>query len=152
MSAFVVDDKTINSVVNFVFSNNQSYDNKYYYCLHPLRELGYLAKEPGKDARFAAKRLGEEMFTLNCDSIEQRYGEGQAKEFRPLDYKFVQGNMNHPASGVYQTLKNIACWAYQCCEGDVMTDGLYKALETVQGNIALQIVKRTKQYELAEWE
>ncbi len=146
MSAYVVEDETINGFVSFVFRNNLSYSDKYYYCLFPLREAGYLANDPGTDAEFAAKRLAEEMFTLNCDAVEQRYGEGQAKEFRPLDFKFRKNLVDN----VYHALKSVTSWLYQCTEGKAPESALYQAIESVRNKIAWHLIQGTKQYETSQ--
>ncbi len=146
MSAYIVDDKIINGFVTFLFRNNRDYNDKYYYCLFPLREAGYMAGNPGTDAPFAAKRLAEEMFTLNCDAVEQRYGEGQAKEFRPLDFQFRPLLVQN----VYHALKCVSSWLYQCTEGDASESALYQAVASVRNKIAWHLVQGSKMYECAE--
>lgn len=146
MSAFIVEDEIINGFVSFVFRNNQAYGDKYYYALFALRDAGYLAGNPGYDPPLAAKRLAEEMFTLNCDAIEQRYGEGQAKEFRTLDFQYKPQIVE-----VFQVLKNISCWLYQCTEGDAPESALYRAVERVRDKIAWHLVQNMKQYEVCKW-
>lgn len=110
--------------------------------------MGYLPGKPSKITPFSGKKLAENMFTLNCDSVEQRYGEGQAEQFRSLDFKY---NPSKKQMDVFQILKNINCFLYQCSEGDIMQKKLYKVLEKVVGNIALSIVREMPQYEKAKW-
>lgn len=146
MSAFIVEDKTINRIVSWLNMVGMAGGcNDYFWCVQPLIKLGYKL-----DTELGCKRLAEEMFTLNCDSIEQRYGEGQAKEFRPLDfqYQFV-------GSGVcrYQVLKSLRCFLYQCCEGNIPEqNSLYNALDKLSLELSYQIVSRTPQYEAAKWD
>ena len=144
MSAYIVSDKVINNIVSFAFRNDQDYGDKYYYCLFELRELGYLSRKPGQNARFAPKRLGEEMFTLNCDAVEQRYGEGEAEKFRPLNFKCQETSFERQY--VYQVLSDISEWLYQCSEGDATENPLYLALKAIKGNIAWQLISNSKEY------
>lgn len=142
MSAYVVDDKTINSIVGWMYDAVKR-KTDYSWCVRPIQKLGYKL-----DTEFGCKRLAEEMFTLNCDSIEQRYGEGQAQEFRPLDFVF---KLTRPL-GHYQALKSMRCLLYQCCEGDVPEQSdLYNALDRVSLELSYQLVSRSKEYEAVLW-
>jgi hypothetical protein len=146
MSAFIVEDRTINIVVSFFNKVGMAgHTNDYIWAVQPLVDLGYKL-----DTDLGCKRLAEEMFTLNCDSVEQRYGEGQAKEFRPLDfhYQFLGSGLNR-----YQVLKSLRCLLYQCCEGNIPEQNqLYHALEQVSLMICYQIVTRSTEYEAAKWD
>lgn len=148
MSAYVVRDETINIIVTFIFDNNRQYNEKYYYTLNPLRELhpGFITQEPGFDQPDGPGKLGNALFKLNCDSVEGRYGKGQAKEFRPLDYKYKRGGM----CNVYKVLAAMSDWLYQSCEGGCENDPLYQAIDRMQGNIALSLIKDTAEYQAAQ--
>ena len=143
MSAFIVDDETINRIVGWLH-DAVTRKTDYSWCTRSLEKLGYKL-----DSELGCKRLAEELFTLNCDSIEQRYGEGQAKQFRPLNFQFSLGRSpNH-----YQALKSMRCLLYQCCEGDVPEQSdLYNALDRVSLELSYQLVSRTKIYETALWD
>lgn len=145
MSAFIVEDKTINRVVSWCnVVGMAGHVHKYFYCIKPLIELGYKL-----DTELGCKRLAEEMFTLNCEGVEERYGEGQAEEFRPLDfnYHFTGSGIN-----IYQLVKSLRCFLYQCCEGDIPElNSLYHALDKVSMEICYHIVTRSDRYEAAEW-
>ena len=143
MSAFIVDDKTINRVVAWMHDAVKR-QTDFSWCVRTLQKLGYKL-----DTEFGCKRLAEEMFTLNCDSIEQRYGKGQAKEFRPLDFQF---SLVCPP-GHYQALKSMRCLLYQCCEGDVPEQSdLYNALDKVSLELSYQLISRSKAYEAVVWD
>lgn len=143
MSAFIVDDKTINGIVSWL-NDAIKRQTDYSWCAQTLLKLGYKL-----DTEFGCKRIAEEMFTLNCDSIEQRYGEGQAKEFRPLDFQFC---LIRPPNN-YQALKSMRCLLYQCCEGDVPEQSdLYNALDKVSLELSYQLVTRSREYESATWD
>lgn len=145
MSAYVVDDKTINRIVSwFNVVGMAGGVHKYYYCVKPLLDLGYKL-----DTELGCKRLAEEMFTLNCDSVEQRYGEGEAKEFRPLDFQYM-----FTGSGVnmYQLVASLRCFLYQCCEGNIpQSNLLYNVLEKISKDICYYIVTNSDRYQKMKW-
>ena len=144
MSAYVVEDKTINRIVSWLYSVGSNNGSRFYWCIQPLIDLGYKL-----DTQIGCKRLAEEMFTLNCDSIEQRYGEGSAEDFRPLDF-----NYQFTGSGVtqHQLVKSLQCFNYQCCEGNIPEqNALYDALDKVSARICKHIVSSSDAYEKAQW-
>ncbi len=145
MSAFVVEDQIINDVVSFIHQSAIKTGDHYHYDVQCLVKLGYKL-----DSLLGCKRLAEEMFTLNCDSIEQRYGEGQASEFRPLDFIFQPVRCFD--KNIYQVLKSLRCFLYQCCEGSIPEqNALYNALELLSLKISYTIVSNTKEYDTAIW-
>ncbi len=138
MSAYIVEDATINAVVSFL-----AMDRKGDWMRRQIQtETGCdLATTEGKE------ELGKAMFALNCNAVEQRYGEGQAKDFRDLDYTFSL-NINVNKFAAYKSLK---CWLYQCSEGDVPESSLlYAAMNRVKGEMADDIVSSLAQYESAK--
>ncbi len=124
MSAYVVQDECINSIVTWLtFPRHQWERNR-------VEEA--LAKQGTIGATFEEK-LGNAMFELNCNAVEQRYGDGQAKEFRDLDYTW---KANYNASG-YSVYDRLGEYIYQCSEGDVPESSeLFKALHLVYDNLA----------------
>lgn len=141
MSAFMVEDITINRVVSHIYNEVKGgtiLGGEYRRLLkdYPLHsELGYV-------------KLGNDMFKLNIAGVEARYGEGEAAEFRPLDYEF---RYEEPGN-VYQVLKSLECWSYQCAEGDIpQTSRLYKTMNEVENAIAYNIVHESKEYDAANW-
>lgn len=124
MSAFVVEDDVINGVVDFLAS----------ICKRDAQFRDQIMLETGCDPSRDAGResLGEAMFKLNCHAIEQRYGDGSAADFRPLDYSYRP----HQVTPM-QAYKHLGCWSYQCSEGDVPeTSLLYAAMEKIQNQMA----------------
>jgi hypothetical protein len=79
------------------------------------------------------EKLGNAMFELNCNAVDQRYGDNQAKEFRELDYSYSPA---YVGSG-YQAYDRLGEWLYQCAEGDVPeSSALYKAMQRIYDNLA----------------
>jgi hypothetical protein len=138
MSAFIVEDKTINRVVTFLGTD---------------REGDWLRRQVqehlGLDLTTGVGRetLGQLMFSLNCDAVNQRYGENQAQEFRPLDYKY---RMEISCNRI-QAFKSLQCWHYQCSEGDIDQNPLYQTMERIQGALAEIIVTRLDAYDKLAW-
>ncbi len=139
MSAYIVQDKTINRVVSFLAMDRSS-GGEY------LRRI--IQEETGCDllTREGKEALGQAMFDLNCNAVEQRYGKGEAKEFRDLDYTF---SLDISANR-FQAYKSLKCWRYQCSEGDVPEGSLlYATMEKVRGEMADDIVSSLPEYESA---
>ena len=139
MSAFMVQDTTINYVVNWLRRERERLPS----ISHELKELGF---DPSKQGW--AARLGQAMFRLNHKAVIARYGRGKAGKFRPLDYRFAHTE----AVSLMQVLKSLHCWLYQCNEGDVSEGGLYGLFATnVQLYLMETIITRLPEYEEAYW-
>jgi hypothetical protein len=138
MSAFVVEDKTINRVVSFLATDRESD----WLRRRIIKELGLdLETELGRET------LGKLMFSLNVDAVNQRYGENAAQEFRPLNYQYrMEISCNR-----LMAFKALQCWHYQCSEGDIDETPLYQLMERVQGWLAEAIVTRLEAYDKLAW-
>ena len=138
MSAFVVSDLTINRVVSYLH---------YLACSNVLGHT--MLENIGFDLKSEVdcKALAEAMFSLNVHAVDQRYGDGQAQEFRALDFHY---NPIVPPSAI-QALKSLSCWHYQCTEGDTTEHLLYRSMDEIQNILALHIVYSLKEYDQAEW-
>ena len=142
MSAYMVQDKTINDAIAFLskFTNNDKWIPR------PIEKLGYdLTKREDRE------RLAKDLFVLNVDGVEARYGKGQAKEFRPLDFKFVDRASSANRLNIYQCIKSLRCLMYQCSEGNVPERDLYRAIEEVISALQGHLVNSLPQYDKAEW-
>ena len=138
MSAFIVEDKTINKIVTWLaYSQDASWDRR------QIEKLGYdLSK------RFSVEKLAKDMFALNCRAVDARYGQGEAEKFRELNFQFREEHMETEIS----ILKAINCWHYQCSEGrEIPEHPLYKAMDRLSNGIAQGIVSRLPQYDKAVW-
>lgn len=133
MSAFLVDDKTINGIATSVFDSRNEVQER---MKVELSEVGINTSE----------ELGKAMFDLNVYSLKQRYG--SAEGFREMDYKY---NLI-PDVGRFQLLKSLRCFLYQACEGDTPeTSELYKLIDNFSNSLALNIVNSLPEYERADW-
>jgi hypothetical protein len=139
MSAFIVADKTINHIVNWLRRE------KFLVSAIPYKLKG-LGFDTGKAGW--AERLGYAMFQLNVIAVEARYGSGEAKRFRPLDYRY---EVTHTVPLV-QVLKSLQCWLYQCCEGEAPETALYQLFDhDVRVYLMGKIISQLPEYQRAEW-
>ena len=142
MSAYIVADKTINSIVNWLDSALEET-----YGTITIRQK---LLEQGFDATVAGwvERLRYAMFQLNVVAVDVRYGSGEAKRFRPLDYHY---KLTHNVPFV-QVLKSLQCWLYQCNEGDVPETALYGLFDNeVQLYLMTEIIDALPEYQNAFW-
>ena len=121
MSAFMVEDKTINRVVTWLKREVATSRHFTLDCL--AREYGVDLTSDNWD-----EKLAKAMFQLNCDGVNARYGEGEAEKFRPLNFTYK------PEGDTFrvQVLKSLQCWLYQCNEGEVPQTKLYRFFEEVE--------------------
>ncbi len=141
MSAFIVEDKVINVILGYL--HQKAAPNTW--------EAQQLKKLFGVDCtnREAVKALGDQLFQMNIDAINQRYGPGSAEDFRSLDYKPVI-DMHGPCKKA-RVLKAINCLQYQCSEGNVDELPLFSALSELGNMVARDVAENSKEYSEASW-
>jgi len=135
MSAYIVEDKTINRFLSYL-----SQDSEADWTRRRIQELTAI------NPRIDPGLLGARCFYLNCLSVDARYGEGQAKEFRTLDYHF-----QFELATKMQALKSLWCWLCQCGEGDVPASPLFQILDDYAHRLAYSVVFVMPEYQRAEW-
>ena len=142
MSAFIVDNKTINNIVTWLDSAlEETYGT--IIIRQKLLEQGFDASESDW-----TERLGQAMFQLNVIAVDARYGSGEAKRFRPLAYRY---KLTHSVPLV-QVLKSLQCWLYQCNEGDVPQTALYGLFDNeVRLYLMTEIIDALPEYQEAFW-
>jgi hypothetical protein len=139
MSAFMVEDTTINYVVNWLRRNMEQFSR----IPHKLKELDFDTSVPGW-----AEKLDQAMFQLNIEAVDARYGNGEAAKFRQLDYRFEHTD----AVPFVQVLKSLQCWLYQCNERDVPATALYGLFhDDVQVYLMTEIIDTLPEYRDAYW-
>ena len=139
MSAFMVEDQTINRVVTWL---TREVSTRFPYIDRIARKYDVdLVSEKWDE------KLANAMFQLNCDGVNARYGEGEAEKFRPLNFTY-RPEVYH---SLVQVLKSMQCWHYQCCEGKVPKTKLYQFFEEVENYLALKIVMDLPEYDKAKW-
>ena len=137
MSAYIVEDKTINRIVTFLASDQEAS-----YAKSILKtEFGL---DPN-DEKYHEK-LGAAMFRLNIAAVNTLYGGGEAEKFRPLDYQF-----HYEISDRIQALKALRCFLYQCSEGYIPESKFFKILVGYAAGLAYRIVSDLPAYDRADW-
>lgn len=137
MSAFLVSMSTINQIVAVISSLLRSHHNSR--AADMFAEAGIDTTQPHWE-----EKLAKAMFALNQRALYWRYGD-------PIVERFIYTRL--PVSpNLYQTLKSVECWLYQCTEGDVPKRKLYQFFKTVVRTWLLEIIiYRTPEYHKAEW-
>jgi hypothetical protein len=142
MSAFMVEDRTINDSVAFL----KSLTNTQSWILTPFVGLGYELKNMTD-----RERLAKDLFQLNIYGVNARYGDNQAQEFRPLNFHFKDKVSSAKRFNIIQCIKSLHCLIYQCSEGNVPESCLFKATQSVIQNLESQVVSSMAAYDRAEW-
>lgn len=137
MSAFLVSTRTINQIVAGISLLVKQSEPSW--LSEKFAEVGFDMSQAGWK-----EQLANALFALNAQAVAQRYGEPAATRF---SYTPVEQVLN-----VYQLLKSINCWLYQCTEGDVPQHRLYQFFrEVVVLWLLKYIVYRLPKYETANW-
>lgn len=139
MSAYVVDDKVINTIIGSI----------YFGAMHDQWKAKRLRDRFGFDPTDEehVAQLGRDLFALNCQAVDARYGEGQAEQFRPLDYE-PSPSAPISAASVYKAAKCLLC---QCSEGSVPETALYRTLYEYSRDLAEHVAETTVAYQAAQW-
>lgn len=133
MSAFMVEDRTINEIVTWLRKSDGN-------CWDLLMDGGWDLDASG------AERLARAMFALNVAAVEGRYGKGEAGWFRQLDFAW-HPQQAHPV----QVFKSLECWLYQCAEDVTVGDPLFRLMLEILKRMAMRIVRRSEEYREARW-
>jgi hypothetical protein len=139
MSAFMVEDTTINCVVTWITRA---------IATPPTFYLDQLARKYAIDLVSDGwdEKLAYAMFQLNCDGVNARYGAGEAEKFRPRHFVYKP-----EYTSLVQVFKSLQCWHYQCCEGEVSKTKLYQFFKEVEEYLAVKIVEDLPEYDRAAW-
>lgn len=141
MSAYIVDDDTINKIVSYLFAKASGPDPSIHWKNTKLFKMGY-----DLSSSSSCYELAHKMFDMNVVAVNQRYGEGEAEKFRPLDFKY-----QFVAATQIEVIKALKAWKYQCTEGCVPDLALYQAMTEVHSLLCIDFVEQTEEYEAASW-
>ena len=136
---YIVEEKCLNDIINFL-SYERSYRN---YtngeCTDLLEKLGYCLGYNDD-----CGRLLQDMLNLNHLAVNVCYYPDY--EQYPDHYNFKHSD--NP--GIYQALKSIRCWQYQCMEGEPMERSkLYVTFKTIEDIIMTSVVEQIPEYQEA---
>ena len=149
MSAFIVDNDTINSILAFVEVKANRRTASYDY---PARRfLEATGTDPDADPQ-ALARLGQHLYALNVNAVAQRYpGEPVDQLPGPIAGGYTYECRLTACPSPIQAYKALACLLYQCSEGNVPQKPLYKALRALKAGIAETYIERLPEYDAAPW-
>ena len=135
MSAYLVDKETIDKILTGL---KETYTTGYSYTGQYLEQFA-----GGKlDNDEALTAIGQKMWDLNCQSVNDRYNE----KGRAPRYKYAFAHTHRIA-----TYKALQCLTYQSCEGDNDQTPLYLALTKVEHALAAEIIRNLPQYDACRW-
>ena len=139
MSAYVVDDETIVRIVTYFQTDGSNHPimRGRVYCL--LMDAGYIISDEQE-----ARRLAKDLFDMNVTAVCQRYSDES-----PDNYAFDWVSV--PIPSAVQAVKSLDCYLYQCSEGNVPDQPLYKVVNQICGIICGGIVRASREYDKAEW-
>lgn len=129
MSTYLVPDSTINRIVTFAKSCRDGSDG-------PFEDAGYyLRAEPD-----AAGRLSADLQMMNAHAVSTRYKEPEA--FDPIRYRAE-------FASTIQAYKAARTLLYQCSEGKIPQQPLYRALEQFANTLAHRMISAMPEYQRA---
>jgi hypothetical protein len=131
MSAYIVSNETMNRVVSTIMRTCREFGQR---CTYSLG---------GREFDRVASEIGRDLFALNARAVVERYG-GTA-DMAPFRFHYILPRK--PAA----ELKSLHCLIYQCSEGAVMNDPLYRDLEKLCGRISDEIIANMPDYQAAPW-
>ena len=135
MSAFLVPQTLINSILSHIQFDAVSRDDA-----SPFTEMGY---DLGSAA--GLKALGSDLWALNHQALNERYGDDSEPK------KLFKVHTDTKLVSLPVLYKNICCLRYQCAEGDVPETALFKCLSPFAANVAETYMRKSKEYDDAQW-
>ena len=142
MSSFVVDPQVINRALMLLKMREEGV-----YLRRSMLAAGFPC-----ESREELAALGAAMYALNVQATVWRYdGDDEPPGTYDDEGVLVPYRYALADGGRYSYLKALNCWHYQCLEGDVPKDPLFRAWEEVAHQVAASIVQDLPQYEAARW-
>ncbi len=145
MSAFIVENACLENIVGHL--SRLQHGSMEAYSRRPLEELGY-----NFDDSDSLLKLAKDMMRMNCAGVNSRYGSNEI-DLYVKNVKFKADRFGFPSSrpSPAQVYKSLGCLLYQCSEGDVPEQPLFKALEQVKIAIADDIIRALPEYDSLVW-
>ncbi|NDG72434.1 MAG: hypothetical protein EBY32_14305 [Proteobacteria bacterium] len=151
MSCFIVRETTIGRVVEAASHTPPSRSEPFGKA---FINLGYNLPNP-EDRELLARAL----FDLNVKAFCERYPADEESAYAtrypediPESFDYVPAGVANSRADLIQAHKSASCLSYQCGEGDVPENPLYKALEELCDTLAGYLVITSSEWEVALWE
>ena len=152
MSAYVVDDVTINVILAGIRSCEHPSATGTYTEWHSVRLPVWLRSAPAN----TYEALGHQLRQMNEEAVRYRYPDDAPDAIpgpRGEDGRLPAYTYHTEANGsALRVLKAVNCYLYQCCEGNTPKEGLYKALDKWADRLGRAIVCHSAAYEALPWE
>ena len=151
MSAYVVDTKTIERILDYMAQDAE----RGIPTSHQTGSPPYWTGQPISPRIFTEydlmsadglQELGTDLLDMNKDAVRQRYP-GSEPLPGPIEPQILDYSRNGQLTpDVFEAHKSIACLLYQAAEGDVFERPLYKALQEYQWRIASAYLTSRERY------
>ncbi len=135
MSAYIVQDETINRIVSFL--HDLEFQNE--------SPLMYLRPYWPRMSDEQCVELATKLYNLNASAVGQRYPNSVAEPVEAFPFRYTLKTTD------IQMLKHLDCFLYQCSEGDVPEQDLFQKLDDVRTALARILITSTPEYNAAAW-
>ena len=139
MSAFIVNDKTLNRILSFIdswnFYENGNLKFRFWDLGKPILDVD--------EQEDILERIGLKIKELNAKAVNQRYSEDNGEQ----EFKY-----NFEKCDVFQAYNHLRCLTYQMNEGKIPEMDLYKLLEEIERQFEQEIAGEHPKVKSAEWE
>lgn len=156
MSSFIVSAQCMNRIVTFL--DVKSSRNTIHQSTYRALLAKYLLLPASEDYAYVdTQKLVNTLFDLNIKAVQERYGDSNPSKMpchNTTNKQLSIGKVHYiyTESSIIQVFKSVQCLIYQCSEGNVPNDPLYKFLEDLENTIAKHIVYELAEYEKANWD
>lgn len=135
MSCFIVSNKNLNTIATYIMDlsmRNSKQTKKL--CREVMGAIG--------SDFLTGELLTKHLYSLNAVAYLDRYGE----EVEGSAYYEREDTKN-----LFQVIKYLDCFLYQCFEGETPQDPLYKVLAKISSYLCSEAVGQSAEYIKAEW-
>ena len=132
MSAFVVNKETIEKVICGIQLLKRKHGESYISTI-----LGSHYKNLSRN------KFANQLWAMNSRAVNQRYTE--------QDTAPEANNFSISFCSLTDAYKATQCFIYQCSEGDVPSDNLFKKIDQLKSIMAETIVEESEDYDKATW-
>ena len=145
MSSFIIQDETINKLVNFFVTCSYSKEEFKPQITQEINKYGYDLNYNQEDKNPDANNLGQRMKVLNKKAWNYKYN-------KRGDFDLFKQDETLNEYEIYQILKSLQCFLYQCSEGNIPKDKLYITLSNIEKILISYIVSNLDEFKKAKWE
>ncbi|MFW6282960.1 MAG: hypothetical protein ACOC1P_02815 [Minisyncoccales bacterium] len=142
MSSFLMDMQSLSNLANWFYFENNTHGT-FKMCKKNILDFlqGHKIKHTQENWD---KVFAELLYKNNCYALNQRYGDDLNK-FPEFEYK------DPKKINIFQVLKSVQCWLYQCAEGDAEKKPIYKLMQDIEKILLNTIVSGLEGYKEAKW-